>query len=133
MLARWGGVDIIVNVDGDSSASSGSYAVLDDARWLEELNQNLMPAAQLDHAFLPSTLAQGSGDCSGQFHSTDAATVLCSTLLLLNLLDGSDKTLHCCVNIVVVNKFSCTRDETACKCVVGFGRLFRFFCQKFRY
>jgi len=61
VLERWGGVDILVNVLGGSSAPGGGFAALDDARWLHELNQNLMPAVRLDRALLPSMLAQGSG------------------------------------------------------------------------
>ncbi|WP_159911479.1 SDR family oxidoreductase [Pantoea sp. 18069] len=61
VLARWGGVDILVNVLGGSSAPGGGFAALDDARWFEELNQNLMPAVRLDRALLPAMLAQGSG------------------------------------------------------------------------
>ncbi len=58
---RWGGVDILVNVLGGSSAPGGGFAALDDARWYEELNQNLMPAVRLDRALLPAMLAQGAG------------------------------------------------------------------------
>jgi len=61
VLERWGGVDILVNVLGGSSAPGGGFAALDDAQWLHELNQNLMPAVRLDRALLPSMLAQGSG------------------------------------------------------------------------
>jgi len=61
VLERWGGVDILVNVLGGSSAPGGGFAALDDARWLHELNQNLMPAVRLDRALLPAMLAQGSG------------------------------------------------------------------------
>jgi NAD(P)-dependent dehydrogenase (short-subunit alcohol dehydrogenase family) len=60
-LTRWGGVDILVNVLGGSSAPGGGFAALDDARWFDELNQNLMPAVRLDRALLPAMLAQGSG------------------------------------------------------------------------
>ncbi len=60
-LERWGGVDILVNVFGGSSAPGGGFAALDDARWFDELNQNLMPAVRLDRALLPAMLAQGSG------------------------------------------------------------------------
>lgn len=59
--ARWGGVDILVNVVGGSSAPGGGFAALDDAQWFDELNQNLMPAVRLDRALLPAMLAQGSG------------------------------------------------------------------------
>lgn len=58
---RWGGVDILVNVLGGSSAPGGGFAVLDDAQWFDALNQNLMPAVRLDRALLPAMLAQGSG------------------------------------------------------------------------
>ena len=61
VLERWGGVDILVNVLGGSSAPGGGFAALDDARWFHELNQNLMPAVRLDRALLPAMLAQGSG------------------------------------------------------------------------
>lgn len=58
---RWGGVDILINVVGGSSAPGGGFAVLDDAKWFDELNQNLMPAVRLDRALLPAMLAQGAG------------------------------------------------------------------------
>ena len=58
---RWGGVDILVNVVGGSSAPGGGFAALDDGWWFDALNQNLMPAVRLDRALLPAMLAQGSG------------------------------------------------------------------------
>jgi NAD(P)-dependent dehydrogenase (short-subunit alcohol dehydrogenase family) len=61
VLQRWGGVDILVNVLGGSSAPGGGFAALDDAQWFAELNQNLMPAVRLDRAILPAMLARGSG------------------------------------------------------------------------
>jgi NAD(P)-dependent dehydrogenase (short-subunit alcohol dehydrogenase family) len=61
VLRQWGGVDILVNVLGGSSAPGGGFAALDDAQWAKELNQNLMPAVRLDRALLPAMLAQGSG------------------------------------------------------------------------
>ncbi len=61
VLQHWGGVDILVNVLGGSSAPGGGFAALDDAQWLAELNQNLMPAVRLDRALLPAMLARGSG------------------------------------------------------------------------
>ena len=61
VLSQWGGVDILVNVVGGSSAPGGGFAALDDAQWFKELNQNLMPAVRLDRALLPAMLAQGSG------------------------------------------------------------------------
>jgi NAD(P)-dependent dehydrogenase (short-subunit alcohol dehydrogenase family) len=61
VLDQWGGIDILVNVLGGSSAPGGGFANLDDAQWSKELNQNLMPAVRLDRALLPAMLAQGSG------------------------------------------------------------------------
>ena len=60
-LTQFGGIDILVNVLGGSSAPGGGFAALDDALWSKELNQNLMPAVRLDRALLPSMIAQRSG------------------------------------------------------------------------
>jgi len=46
LLQRWGGVDILVNVLGGSSAPGGGFAALDDAQWFKVLNLNLMPVAR---------------------------------------------------------------------------------------
>lgn len=56
-----GGVDILVNVLGGSSAPAGGFAALDDAQWSSELNRNLMPAVRLDRALVPGMIARGSG------------------------------------------------------------------------
>jgi NAD(P)-dependent dehydrogenase (short-subunit alcohol dehydrogenase family) len=56
-----GGVDIIVNVLGGSTAPGGGFAALDDAEWAKELNLNLMPAVRLDRALLPAMVEQRSG------------------------------------------------------------------------
>ena len=61
VLETFGGVDIIVNVVGGSSAPGGGFAVLDDDEWFNALNQNLMPAVRIDRALLPSMIQQGSG------------------------------------------------------------------------
>ena len=61
VMAQFGGVDIVVNVVGGSSAPGGGFAALDDAIWWQELNRNLMPAVRLDRALLPSMIEQGSG------------------------------------------------------------------------
>lgn len=61
VLDAWGGLDILVNMLGGSSAPGGGFAALDDAQWSRELDQNLMPAVRLDRALLPAMLAQGSG------------------------------------------------------------------------
>ena len=56
-----GGIDILVNTLGGSSAPAGGFAALDDTEWLKELNQNLMPAVRLDRALLPAMIRQRSG------------------------------------------------------------------------
>jgi NAD(P)-dependent dehydrogenase (short-subunit alcohol dehydrogenase family) len=60
-LQQLGGIDILVNVLGGSSAPAGGFAALDDTEWTKALNQNLMPAVRLDRALLPSMIAQRSG------------------------------------------------------------------------
>jgi NAD(P)-dependent dehydrogenase (short-subunit alcohol dehydrogenase family) len=61
VLKQLGGIDILINVLGGSSAPGGGFAALDDTEWSKELNQNLMPAVRLDRALLPSMIAQRSG------------------------------------------------------------------------
>lgn len=61
VIAQFGGVDIVVNVVGGSSAPAGGFAALGDTVWWQEWNQNLMPAVRLDRALLPSMIEQGSG------------------------------------------------------------------------
>jgi NAD(P)-dependent dehydrogenase (short-subunit alcohol dehydrogenase family) len=61
VLQQLGGIDILVNVLGGSSAPGGGFAALDDTEWSNALNQNLMPAVRLDRALLPSMIAQRSG------------------------------------------------------------------------
>jgi len=56
-----GGVDILVNVVGGSSAPAGGFAALDDVQWSKELDLNLMSAVRLDRALLPGMIAQRSG------------------------------------------------------------------------
>lgn len=61
VLNSLGGIDIIVNVLGGSSAPGGGFATLNDDEWDAAINQNLMPAVRIDRALLPSMIAQGSG------------------------------------------------------------------------
>lgn len=56
-----GGIDILVNVVGGSSAPAGGFAVLDDSQWSKALDLNLMSAVRLDRALLPSMITQRSG------------------------------------------------------------------------
>jgi NAD(P)-dependent dehydrogenase (short-subunit alcohol dehydrogenase family) len=61
VLRELGGIDILVDVLGGSSAPAGGFAALDDEEWTKELSRNLMPAVRLDRALLPSMLAQSYG------------------------------------------------------------------------
>jgi len=56
-----GGLDILVNVLGGSSAPSGGFAALTDEEWAKEFNLNFFPAVRLDRALIPGMIAQGSG------------------------------------------------------------------------
>lgn len=56
-----GGLDILVNVLGGSSAPSGGFAALTDIEWDKEFGLNFFPAVRLDRALIPGMLAQGSG------------------------------------------------------------------------
>ncbi|WP_445682267.1 SDR family oxidoreductase [Radicibacter daui] len=58
---QFGGIDILVNVLGGSSAPPGGFAALDDDIWQRELDLNLMAAVRLDRTILPGMLAQGAG------------------------------------------------------------------------
>ncbi|VVP63239.1 hypothetical protein PS907_00287 [Pseudomonas fluorescens] len=58
---HFGGVDIIVNVLGGSSAPGGGFAVLDDEQWASALGQNLMAAVRVDRALLPGMIERGAG------------------------------------------------------------------------
>jgi len=58
---RLGGVDILVNNVGGSSAPGGGFAALSDDDWQAALNQNLLAAVRLDRGLLPAMVRQGSG------------------------------------------------------------------------
>jgi NAD(P)-dependent dehydrogenase (short-subunit alcohol dehydrogenase family) len=60
-LDRLGGLDILVNSAGGSSAPSGGALALTDNDWQQTFNLNLFSAVRLDRGFLPSMLKQGSG------------------------------------------------------------------------
>jgi NAD(P)-dependent dehydrogenase (short-subunit alcohol dehydrogenase family) len=61
VLGRLGGVDILVNNVGGSSAPSGGVLALGDDDWQDTIDANLFAAVRLDRAFLPGMLTQGSG------------------------------------------------------------------------
>jgi NAD(P)-dependent dehydrogenase (short-subunit alcohol dehydrogenase family) len=61
VLDRLGGVDILVQNVGGSTAPSGGVLALTDEEWQRALDTNLLAAVRLDRALLPSMLAQRSG------------------------------------------------------------------------
>jgi NAD(P)-dependent dehydrogenase (short-subunit alcohol dehydrogenase family) len=58
---RFGGLDILINNVGGSSAPSGGVLALTDGDWQDAINTNLFAAVRLDRAFLPGMLKQRSG------------------------------------------------------------------------
>jgi NAD(P)-dependent dehydrogenase (short-subunit alcohol dehydrogenase family) len=56
-----GGIDILVNNVGGSSAPGGGFLALTDDDWQHTINTNLFAAVRLDRAFLPGMLEQGYG------------------------------------------------------------------------
>jgi NAD(P)-dependent dehydrogenase (short-subunit alcohol dehydrogenase family) len=60
-LDRLGGLDILVNSVGGSTAPGGGALALNDDHWQLELDLNLLAAVRLDRGFLPGMLAQRHG------------------------------------------------------------------------
>jgi NAD(P)-dependent dehydrogenase (short-subunit alcohol dehydrogenase family) len=60
-LDRLGGLDILINSVGGSTAPGGGVLVLTDEHWRDALDLNLLSAVRLDRGFLPSMLKQCSG------------------------------------------------------------------------
>lgn len=61
VLARFGGVDILINNVGGSTAPGGGFAALTDDDWQLALNGNLLCAVRLDRGLLPGMLERRSG------------------------------------------------------------------------
>jgi NAD(P)-dependent dehydrogenase (short-subunit alcohol dehydrogenase family) len=59
--ARLGGIDILINNVGGSSAPGGGVLALTDKDWQHTLDTNLLAAVGLDRAFLPGMLERRSG------------------------------------------------------------------------
>jgi len=60
-LRQLGGVDILINNVGGSTAPAGGALALADEDWQLAFNANLFAAVRLDRGFLPSMLEQGYG------------------------------------------------------------------------
>jgi NAD(P)-dependent dehydrogenase (short-subunit alcohol dehydrogenase family) len=58
---RLGGLDILINGVGGSSAPGGGVLALTDDLWHHEFEWNLFSAVRLDRGFLPAMLKQRSG------------------------------------------------------------------------
>ena len=58
---RLGGLDILINSVGGSSAPGGGVLALTDEIWQQEFELNLFSAVRLDRGFLPAMMKQGSG------------------------------------------------------------------------
>jgi NAD(P)-dependent dehydrogenase (short-subunit alcohol dehydrogenase family) len=61
VMERMGGVDLLVNVVGGSSAPSGGFAVFDDSEWQKAFNANLFSAVRIDLALSPGMIERGAG------------------------------------------------------------------------
>src|SRR6266545_6737073 len=61
VLDHLGGVDILVNNVGGSSAPSGGVLALGDEDWQHTIDTNLFAAVRLDRGLLPGMLKQRSG------------------------------------------------------------------------
>jgi NAD(P)-dependent dehydrogenase (short-subunit alcohol dehydrogenase family) len=57
----FGGVDILVNNVGGSSAPGGGFLKLSDEDWQRTIDANLLAAVRLDRALLPGMLARRAG------------------------------------------------------------------------
>ncbi len=60
-LGQLGGLDILINSVGGTSAPGGGALALTDDHWQQTLDLNLLSAVRLDRGFLPSMLKQGRG------------------------------------------------------------------------
>jgi NAD(P)-dependent dehydrogenase (short-subunit alcohol dehydrogenase family) len=60
-LDRFGGLDILINSVGGSSAPGGGALALSEDDWQKAFDLNLFSAVRLDRGFLPGMLKQASG------------------------------------------------------------------------
>jgi NAD(P)-dependent dehydrogenase (short-subunit alcohol dehydrogenase family) len=60
-LDRLGGLDILINAVGGSTAPPGGALALTDEHWQQAIDLNLLAAVRLDRGLLPPMLRQGRG------------------------------------------------------------------------
>ena len=60
-LDRFGGIDMLINNVGGSSAPGGGVLALSDQDWQHTIDTNLLAAVRLDRGLLPGMLARGYG------------------------------------------------------------------------
>jgi NAD(P)-dependent dehydrogenase (short-subunit alcohol dehydrogenase family) len=58
VLSRFGGLDILINNVGGSSAPAGGVLALSEEDWQHDFNANLFAAVRLDRGMLPSMLGK---------------------------------------------------------------------------
>ncbi|WP_221032600.1 SDR family oxidoreductase [Actomonas aquatica] len=61
LLDALGPPDIVVHNLGGSDASGGGFAAIDEERWMQELNLNLLAAVRIDRAVVPAMVQRRSG------------------------------------------------------------------------
>jgi len=61
VFEAFGGLDILINNVGGSSAPSGGFAALSDEHWQADIAANLLAPVRLDRAFLPDMIERGHG------------------------------------------------------------------------
>lgn len=61
VLRRYGGIDVLVDNVGGSTAPSGGVLALGDDDWQQAFDQNLFGAVRLDRGFLPGMIERRKG------------------------------------------------------------------------
>jgi NAD(P)-dependent dehydrogenase (short-subunit alcohol dehydrogenase family) len=61
VFEAFGGLDILINNVGGSSAPSGGFVALADEHWQADIAANLLTPVRLDRAFLPGMIERGHG------------------------------------------------------------------------
>jgi NAD(P)-dependent dehydrogenase (short-subunit alcohol dehydrogenase family) len=61
ILEEYGGLDILINNVGGTSAPAGGFNVLSDEDWENDLQLNLLAAIKLDKALVPSMIERNTG------------------------------------------------------------------------